>query len=119
MSKRYEFVMPASFDASARASRPSKKSLAATPATVPDQRVKSRTVRVETREAAATDVRARLDPDLEPGEVRRDERELRVGAPELPGFDGLRSAAAHAARALRRDGGSVAWQAGRVEEVRA
>ena len=76
-------------------------------------------MRVETREAAATDVRARLDPGLEPGEVRRDEGELRVGAPELPGFDRLRSAAAHAARALRRDGGSVAWQAGRVEEVRA
>ena len=76
-------------------------------------------MRVETREAAATDVRARLDPDLEPGEVRRGDGELRVGAPDLPGHDALRSAAAHAARALRQDGGSVAWQTGTADEVRA
>ena len=37
----------------------------------------------------------------------------------LPGLDGLRSAAAHAARTLRRDGGSVAWQARTADEVRA
>jgi leucyl aminopeptidase len=76
-------------------------------------------VRVETRESAGADVRARLDPELEPGEVRREENELRVGAPNLPGHDGLRSAAAHAARSLRRDGGSVAWQAATTDEVRA
>ena len=73
-------------------------------AAVDMQALGERTVRVETREAAATDVRARLDPDLEPGEVRRDDGELRVGAPDLPGTDSLRSAAAYAARALRRDG---------------
>jgi leucyl aminopeptidase len=76
-------------------------------------------VRVETREAAATDVRARLDPDLEPGEVRYDAGALRVGTPELPGHDGLRSAAAHAARSLRREGGSIAWRAENADEVRA
>ena len=76
-------------------------------------------MRVETREAAAADVRARLDPDVAPGEVRRDGAERRVGAPELPGHDGLRSAAAQAARSLRRTGGSVAWSATTAEEVRA
>jgi hypothetical protein len=44
-------------------------------------------VRVETRKAADTDVRARLDPDLKSGEVRRDGSELRVRAPHLPGTD--------------------------------
>jgi len=76
-------------------------------------------VRVATREPADTDVRARLDPDLEPGEVRREGAELRVGAPDLPGRDSLRSAAAHAARSLRRDGGAVAWQASDADDVRA
>ncbi len=76
-------------------------------------------MRVETREAAATDVRARLDPALDPGDVRRGDGELRVGAPDLPGHDGLRSAAALAARTLRREGGSVAWQTGSADEVRA
>jgi leucyl aminopeptidase len=42
-----------------------------------------------------------------------------VGTHELPGHDSLRSAAAHAARALRREGGVVAWQAGSADEVRA
>jgi len=37
----------------------------------------------------------------------------------LPGQDTLRSAAAYAARSLRGDGGSVAWQAGSADEVRA
>jgi leucyl aminopeptidase len=37
----------------------------------------------------------------------------------LPGQDGVRSAAAYAARSLRGDGGSVAWQAGSADEVRA
>jgi leucyl aminopeptidase len=76
-------------------------------------------VRVETREPADTDVRARLDPELEPGDVRREAHEVRVGAPDLPGHDRLRSAAAAAARSLRRDGGSIAWHAESADEVRA
>jgi leucyl aminopeptidase len=76
-------------------------------------------VLVETREAAATDVRARLDPELEPGEVRRDAGEVRVGSPDLPGHDGLRTAAALAARSLRRHGGTIAWSATSAVEVRA
>jgi leucyl aminopeptidase len=76
-------------------------------------------VRVETREASGADVRARLDPGLRPGEVRRDGDELHVGAPDLPGHDGLRSAAAHAARSLRSDGGTIAWSAANADEVRA
>jgi leucyl aminopeptidase len=76
-------------------------------------------VRVETREAAGGDVRARLDPGLGAAEVRRDGGELRVGAPDLPGHDGLRAAAAHAARALRSEGGTIAWTATTLDEVRA
>jgi len=76
-------------------------------------------VRVETREPADGDVRARLDPELEAGDVRREADVLRVGAPDLPGHDGLRSAAAAAARSLRADGGSIAWRAGSADEVRA
>ena len=76
-------------------------------------------MRVETREPADGDVRARLDPELEAGDVRREVNELRVGAPGFPGHDGLRSAAAAAARALRADGGSIAWHAGSADEVRA
>jgi leucyl aminopeptidase len=76
-------------------------------------------VRVETREPADTDVRARLDPDLVPGEIRREATELRVGAPDLPGNDGLRSAAAYAARSLRGEGGTIAWGASTADEVRA
>ena len=76
-------------------------------------------MRVETREPAGADVRARLDPALKHGEVRRDATELRVGAPDLPGHDGLRSAAAHAARSLRSEGGTIAWSATTEDEVRA
>jgi leucyl aminopeptidase len=76
-------------------------------------------VRVETRKAADTDIRARLEPDLKSGELRRDGHELHVGAPGLPGHDGLRSAAALAARSLRRDGGTIAWSATTGDEVRA
>ena len=39
-------------------------------------------MRVEIREPGGSDVRASIDPDLPPGEVRRDGDELRVGAPE-------------------------------------
>jgi leucyl aminopeptidase len=76
-------------------------------------------VRVETRGAANGDVRARIDPALDAGEIRRGEGEIRVGAPDLPGGDGTRTAAALAARALRDEGGVIAWEAATADEVRA
>ncbi len=76
-------------------------------------------MRVETRPPAPDDVTARLDLELQPGEVVRADSEIRVGAPKLPGDDGLRTAAAHAARTLRSRGGTIAWRAERAEEVRA
>jgi leucyl aminopeptidase len=76
-------------------------------------------MRVETREPQGSDVRARVDAALEPGDVRRGDGELRVGARDLPHFDGLRAAAAAAARAVRAEGGTIAWRATTPEEVRA
>jgi leucyl aminopeptidase len=76
-------------------------------------------VRVETREPTGSDVRARVDAGLEPGEIRRDGDELRVGAPAFPGGDALRAAAAVAARSLRTEGGTIAWRAEDEDEVRA
>ena len=76
-------------------------------------------MRVETREPRDSDVRARIDAALEPGELRRSEDEVRVGPPNLPGSDALRTAAAQVARSLRRTGGSVAWRAENGDEVRA
>jgi len=76
-------------------------------------------VRVELREPGGSDVRARVDPDLAAGELRRSDGELRVGAPDFPNGDGLRTAAAAAARALRREGATVGWRAGDEGEVRA
>jgi len=76
-------------------------------------------VRVEIREAAAGDVRARVDRSLRPGDVVRTDDEIRVGAPDLPGADGLRTAASLAARRLRPDGGVLAWRAATADEVRA
>ena len=74
-------------------------------------------MRVETREPAGSDVRARIDPELAPGEVRQGDGELRVGRPDQP--DALRTAASLAARALRPQGGVVAWRAESAEDVRA
>jgi leucyl aminopeptidase len=76
-------------------------------------------VRVETREPVGSDVRARVDAELTAGEIRRDGAELRIGAADLPTPDDLRSAAAHAARSLRRAGGTIAWHAANEQEVRA
>ena len=76
-------------------------------------------MRVQTREPEGSDVRARVDASLEPGEVRRSDGEIRVGVRDLPHFDGLRTAAALAARAVRREGATVAWRATSPEEVRA
>jgi leucyl aminopeptidase len=76
-------------------------------------------MRVETREPEGSDVRARVDPELDPGEIRRSDTELRVGAPVLPGSDALRAAAANAARSLRGAGGTIAWQAENADDARA
>ncbi len=76
-------------------------------------------MRVETREPASSDVRASLDVALPAGEVRRSDGALRVGAVEPLDGDALRSAAAAAARALRAEGGTIAWRAEDGEQTRA
>ena len=78
-------------------------------------------MRVEIRAGAADDVAvvARVDDALPAGEVARDGRQLRVGTLEGWGADGLRAAAAAAARSIRRTGGEIAWRAGDEDEVRA
>jgi leucyl aminopeptidase len=75
-------------------------------------------MRVETREPTGSDVRASIDPGLEAGEVRRTDTELRIGPPPHLDADGRRTAAAWAARALRADGGTIAWRAEDAEQVR-
>src|SRR5919202_1173033 len=71
--------------------------------------------------AAEADLVARVDASLAAGETVRDGRELRVGAPDGYGADAdaLRAAAAAAARAVRRTGGRLAWNARDGGEVRA
>ena len=64
-------------------------------------------------------MRVRVDPTLEPGELVRADDEVRVGAPALPGDDGLRTAAAVAARSLRGREATVAWSAPDAASVRA
>jgi leucyl aminopeptidase len=76
-------------------------------------------MRVETREPSGSDVRATIDPQLDAGVVRRTETELRIGPPADLDADGRRTAAASAARALRREGGVIAWRAEDPEQVRA
>jgi len=84
-------------------------------------------MRVEITGASVRDgaVRARLDESLPIGELRRNGDELRVGVPDQIDADGLRTAAAVAARAQRREGGTIAWTIGehrtlsRDEQVRA
>jgi leucyl aminopeptidase len=66
-------------------------------------------MRVEIRGPEASDVRGHTDPALRAGEVQRDGADLRVGFSPESGADGLRAAAAHAARSLRAAGGSIAW----------
>ena len=70
-------------------------------------------MRVELRGAGPGDLTGRVDPDLVAGEVRRGEHELAAGVPALVDGDALRTAAANAARAIRGEGGTVAW---RVDE---
>jgi leucyl aminopeptidase len=76
-------------------------------------------MRLETREPSGSDVRASIDSDLSAGDVRRTDTELRVGAPMPLDADGLRTAAAQAARALRSQGGTIAWRAEDADRVRA
>src|SRR4051812_28390519 len=78
-------------------------------------------MKVEVRAGAAADAIcvARVDDDLPAGEIERDGRELRVGTLVGWGADGLRAAAATAARSLRRTGGEVVWRAGSEDDVRA
>jgi len=76
-------------------------------------------MRVDTREPSGSDVRAEIDSDLVAGEVRRTDGRLRVGPPAQLDADGRRTAAAWAARALRAEGGTIAWHAEDGEQVRA
>jgi leucyl aminopeptidase len=76
-------------------------------------------MRLETREPSGSDVRASIDSDLVAGDVRRTGTELRIGAPAPLDAYRLRTAAAQAARALRREGGTIAWRAEDDEQVRA
>ena len=76
-------------------------------------------MRLETREPSGSDVRTTIDSDLTAGDVRRTDRELRIGAPRELDADGLRTAAALAARSLRSEGGTIAWRAEDAMEVRA
>jgi leucyl aminopeptidase len=66
-------------------------------------------MRVEIREPAGSDLRASVDPALPPGDVRRSEEAVRVGAPETLDADALRTAVASAVRAVRDEGRSIAW----------
>jgi leucyl aminopeptidase len=66
-------------------------------------------MRVEIRGPGASDVLAHTDPELRAGELHRDGGDLRVAFSPETGADGLRAAAAHAARSLRAAGGSIAW----------
>jgi leucyl aminopeptidase len=66
-------------------------------------------MRVEIREQGSSDVHARADGALPAGEVQRNGDELRVGLGAGVGGDALRTAAAAAARSLRRTGGTIAW----------
>jgi leucyl aminopeptidase len=76
-------------------------------------------MRVELRPSQASDIKARLDDALASTEVVRDGDAIRVGTDRTLGADGLRAAAARAARALRREGGTIAWQAPEADMVRA
>src|ERR1700722_4690669 len=67
-------------------------------------------MRLELRHAADGDVVAQVESDLPGGEIIRDGSRLLVGYTRSLGADGLRQAAAVAARSLRRTGGSIAWQ---------
>jgi leucyl aminopeptidase len=67
-------------------------------------------MRLELRHAADGDVIAQVDSNLAGGEITRDGSRLLIGYTAALGADGLRQAAALAARSLRRTGGTIAWQ---------
>src|SRR5581483_5820506 len=67
-------------------------------------------MRVELRGAGPGDLTGRVDPDLVAGEVRQSDDELAAGVPAPVDGDALRTAAANAARAIRGEGGTVAWR---------
>jgi leucyl aminopeptidase len=69
-------------------------------------------MRIAIRQRADGDVKASVDPELSPGEVERGGGEIRVGIATEPSADAARAAAATAARALRRRGGTIAWEVG-------
>jgi hypothetical protein len=66
-------------------------------------------MRVEIREPAGSDLRASVDAALPPGEVRRSDDDVRVGAPTSLDADGLRTAVASAVRATQGDGRPLVW----------
>jgi leucyl aminopeptidase len=76
-------------------------------------------MRLELREPADGDVVAKVDHALRGGEIVRDGAQLRVGLNAALGADGLRQAAAHAARSLRSSGGTLSWSVDDAESVRA
>ena len=76
-------------------------------------------MRLETREPTGSDVRASIGSDLNAGDIRRADNDLRIGTTAPLDADALRTAAALAARSLRGDGGAIAWRAEDAEEVRA
>ena len=67
-------------------------------------------MRVELRPAGPGDQAAHLDADLPAGEIRRREDGLVAGVRGALDADTLRTAAAAAARAVRSEGGTVAWR---------
>jgi leucyl aminopeptidase len=67
-------------------------------------------MRVEIRQPAGSDVRAGVDPSLPPGELRRSDDEIRVGAPGAVDGDALRTAVASAVRAMRGDSRPLCWR---------
>ena len=74
-------------------------------------------MRVDIRPSQPNDVRARVDESLSAGEIVREGDELLVGTDSTS--DGLRTAAAAAARSLRGKGGTIAWSATSEDAVRA
>lgn len=66
-------------------------------------------MRVVLRPSEPSDIHARIDDALPPGEIARDGDELRIGFATGVGGDRLRGAAAIAARSLRREGGTISW----------
>ena len=67
-------------------------------------------MRVELRPAGAGDQTVHLERDLAAGEIRHREAGLAAGVGGSLDGEALRTAAAAAARALRADGGTVAWR---------